>query len=254
MIKFVGNTEKAKEARKGASKQAEDREVEGEAEYSQLDGNDSARQNQTGLIKKERTEEVKRSNDGANERHGEAMDAEPVEVDEAEKDIISESEDDFEEDGEAEQDDDAEYEVDKDEEIKSATKKAKTNGGAKRVTRSMTNGKSEKPRKGQNNGEKERGKEAATTQKEKTDDNKSTSAKKPHSKAGYKVFKPKGKDGEEMPNEGSAKENEAEGSDDEHGQPGSASRLPKEGQHVFWRATPGWVEGGFLFSLLALFY
>ncbi|KAL5498998.1 hypothetical protein ACEPAH_1516 [Sanghuangporus vaninii] len=31
--------------------------------------------------------------------------------------------------------------------------------------------------------------------------------------------------------------------DEEHGEPASATRLPKEGQHVFWRATPGWVEG-----------
>ncbi|KAL5481042.1 hypothetical protein ACEPAI_9983 [Sanghuangporus weigelae] len=39
------------------------------------------------------------------------------------------------------------------------------------------------------------------------------------------------------------KEVDGKKDDEEHGEPASATRLPKEGQHVFWRATPGWVEG-----------
>lgn len=52
----------------------------------------------------------------------------------------------------------------------------------------------------------------------------------------------KSKGEKESPDANEEGESEKKG-DDEHGQPASASRLPKEGQHVFWRATPGWVEG-----------
>ncbi|KAL5523139.1 hypothetical protein ACEPAF_1406 [Sanghuangporus sanghuang] len=63
----------------------------------------------------------------------------------------------------------------------------------------------------------------------------------------------KGDDGEKRATQSKSKgesesaktDKEAHGkkSDEEHGEPASATRLPNEGQHVFWRATPGWVEG-----------
>ena len=66
--------------------------------------------------------------------------------------------------------------------------------------------------------------------------------------------KAKGNDGEERTtkaDKSQPKNNSSETSkgddkikgDEEHGQPGNATRLPKEGQKVFWRASPGWCEG-----------
>ncbi|KAL5522722.1 hypothetical protein ACEPAG_8740 [Sanghuangporus baumii] len=53
----------------------------------------------------------------------------------------------------------------------------------------------------------------------------------------------KSKDEDEDESAKADEETDGKKGDEEHGEPASATRLPKEGQHVFWRATPGWVEG-----------
>ncbi|EJC99284.1 uncharacterized protein FOMMEDRAFT_113229 [Fomitiporia mediterranea MF3/22] len=50
-------------------------------------------------------------------------------------------------------------------------------------------------------------------------------------------------DGNKAERQPAAKQAKVNKGDDEHGQPCSATRLPEAGQKVFWRATPGWVEG-----------
>lgn len=42
--------------------------------------------------------------------------------------------------------------------------------------------------------------------------------------------------------------------DKEHGQPGDTSRLPKKGQEVYWRSTPGWCEGTIISAHLTKLY
>lgn len=64
--------------------------------------------------------------------------------------------------------------------------------------------------------------------------------------------KAKGNGGEERATQTKSKQSTDDSSDinqseagieHKHRQPGSATRLPKEGQKVFWRSTPGWCEG-----------